>query len=763
MEITVARTFFWEHIWATLQEETDADPEESALLHLFLIRRRRDIGFAAHVATEAFSDEAAKTKFREALSRALAEETPDLTGKDRTDYFWHRYIERLEEGDLRGARLIETVLAAGVGTDDGYLAPPVPAGTSPGVRSWTQQEKAIVTRLARWSDLYFEAPFFTDFPATQIIPAELETASFTFVTLGELLGGAIPPGSAESFEKFVENAAASIALFWFTGMKREEQIALLNTAYPFSIEEETLDAFVDLFDDYETLLEDATDLVRRGFGEEARTVYAYIILHARNPIHRHAAYTNLAVLFREEHESGRAVECAERALAVLEAEADPDPYRLGLARKDVGETNFLDGNIEKAETAIASAIRTAEDLAPAQAAPLLWAVASSLRRTGQFEDEYAVLTGILDLEVTGEAMDAAMERLFSMDQYARPDGTFDRKGLLDVERRRRYLDHFGKGAALLQTFQFDRAIACFEAALALSRDTDLLRNTGIAHRLYGSPTKARALLEEVLEACPDDLYARVHLGLLIGGDEGRDLISAAMEEAVGQGADLALVLYPVVQHAAARPEDGIIAEIERYADLPAQEGKRSLFYLGAGTALADLGFKKEANTCYRRALKANPPAAVRARVLRNMGVLAAEQGEDERAAALLGQAIQAAPEDPTIWHRLARVRAALGDPDGAADAAREAARLAPTDESYQQEKALKAAKNEVPPPSLEDTIASELIDAGERLIEHQAGVPTALRAYAAAAARLGLDPGEPIGEGDALSERARLFTLIRGA
>ncbi|QSZ67411.1 tetratricopeptide repeat protein [Methanofollis aquaemaris] len=763
MEITVARSFFWEHIWATLWEENDADPEESALLHLFLIRRGRDIGFAAHVATEAFSDEQAKKKFREALSRALSRDVPELAGKERTDYFWHCYIEKLERGDLRGARMMETALAAGVGTDDGYLAPPVPAGESPGMRCWTQQEKAIVTHLARWSDLYFEAPFFTDFPKTQIIPAELETASFTFVTLGKLLGGAIPPGGAESFEKYVDDAAASIALFWFIGMKRKEQIALLNTTYPFSIEEETLDAFVDLFDDYETLLEDATDLVRRGFGEEARTVYAYIILHDRNPIHRHAAYTNLAVLFRDDDETGRAVECAERALSVLEAGADPDPHLLALARKDVGETNFLDGNIESAGIAISSAIRAAEDLPPEQAAPLLWGIASSLRRIGQFEDEYAVLTRVLDLEDTGEAMDAAMERLFSMDQYAKPNGTFDRKGLFEVEKRRKYLDYFGKGAALLQTFQFERAITCFEAALSLSRDPELLRNTGIAHRLYGSPEKARTLLEEVLEGCSDDLYALVHLGLLVGGDRGRDRIRTAVDEAVRQGADLALVLYPVVQHAAFSPEDGIITKIERYADLPTQEGKRSLFYLGVGTALADLGFQQEANTCYRRALKANPPAPVRARVLRNIGALAADGDEYERAASLLGQALLAAPRDPTVWHRLSRVRTALGDAGGAAEAAREAARLAPTDETYQQEKVLRAAKEEVPPPAPEDPIAAELITAGERLIEHQAGVPAALRAYAAAAARLGLDPDEQTREGNALSERARLFTLIRGA
>lgn len=762
METTVLRNFFWEYIWTTLWEERTTDPRESALLHLFLIRRRRDIGFAAHVAAAAYADEEAKKKFKSALSRTITEDNSELTGEERIDYFWHRYLWKLKRGDLRSAHQIETILAAGTSTDDGYLAPPIPAGESPGIRCWEQQEKAIVTSMVRWSDLYFEAPF-TDFPATQIIPAELKTASFTFTALRDELGGTIPTKSAESFERFINDAAASIALFWFIGMKREEQVALLNAAYPFSIDEETLDDFVTLFDDYETLLEDAADLFRRGFHEEAKTVYAYILLHDEEATHLHVAYTNLAVIFRDEDDTENAVRCAEKALLVLDAEPDPDPYLLGLATKDVGETCFLDGNIEKAEIAISTAIKTAEDLPPAQSASLLWAVASALRRTGQFEEEYAVLTRVLSLDDTGKAMDASLERLFSMDQYAKPDGTFDREGLSEIETRRKYLDCFGNGAALLQTFQFDQAIACFEEALSLSRDADLLRNTGIAHRLYGSPQRARTLLEEVLTERTDDLYAPIHLGLLIGGKKGTELIKDAVEEGVRQGADLAMVLYPVVQHAISRPEVEVLTEIERYADLPTHEGRRSLFYLGVGTALADLGFQKEANTCYRRALKATPPAPVRARVLRNMGLLAADWDEYERAASLLEQALKVSPKDPSVWHHLARLRAVLGDADGAADAAREAVRLAPTDETYQQEKALRVAKEEVPPPVPGDKTAAELINAGERLIEHPAGVPAALRAYVAAATRLGLNEGEPDKEANPLSERARLLTLITDA
>lgn len=763
METTIQLNFFWEHIWTTLWEKSPADHEEAALLHLFLIRRGRDIGFAAHVAAAAFSDEEAKKKFKDALSEAIAEDAPTISGDDRIDYFWHRYLWRLGRGDLRSARQIETILAAGTWTDEAYLAPPIPTGGAPGVRCWEQQEKAIVARLARGADLYFEAPFFTDFPATQIIPAELETASFTFAALREQSGGTISPGCAGSLEKYINDAAASIALFWFIGMKREEQVALLNTAYPFSIDEKTLDAFITLFDDYQTLLEDAADLFRRGFHEEAKIIYAYILLHDEDSAHIHAAYTNLATIFRDEDETGKAVKCAERALATLEAETDPDPYLLSLARKDVGEMRFLDGNLETAETTMSAAIQTAEGLPPTQAAPLLWAVASAFRRTEQFEEEYAVLTRVLSLDDTGEAMDAAMERLFSMDQYARPDGTFDREGLSEIEKRRKYLDCFGKGAALLQAFQFDRAIACFEEALSLSRDTDLLRNTGIAHRLYGSPQKAHTLLEEVLRNRPGDLYASVHLGLLLGGEKGTDLIREGVEEGIRQGADLAMVLYPLVQHAVSHPEGEILSEIERYADLPTLEGRRSLFYLGAGTALADLGFQKEANTSYRRALKANPPAPIRARVLRNMGLLAADWDEYERAASLLEQALKVSPKDPSVWHHLARVRAALGDAGGAADAAREAARLVPTEETYQQERALRVAKEEVPPPVPEDRTAAELIGAGERLIEHPAGVPAALRAYAAAVTALGLDPGTPDTGADPLSERARLLTLIADA
>ncbi|WP_209630835.1 tetratricopeptide repeat protein [Methanofollis sp. W23] len=762
METTILRNFFWEYIWTTLWEEREADPGESALLHLFLIRRRRDIGFAAHVATAAYADEEAKNKFKTALSRVITEDSPKFTGEDRIDYFWQQYLWELKKGDLHGAQKTETILAAGTWTDDGYLAPPIPSGRLPGIRCWEQQEKAAITSLVKWSDLYFEAPF-TDFPATQIIPAELKTASFTFTALRDELGETVAAGNPASFEKFVNDAAASIALFWFIGMKTEDQVALLNTTYPFSIDEETLDDFVTLFDDYETLLEDAADIFRHGFHEEARTIYAYILLHDKEAPHLHAAYTNLAVIFRDEDETENAVRCAEKAFLVLDADPDPDPYLLGLAEKDVGETCFLDGNIEKAEIAISTAIKTAEDLPPAQAAPLLWAVASALRRTGQFEEEYAVLTRVLSLDDTGKAMDASLERLFSMDQYARPDGTFDREGLSEIETKRKYLDSFGKGAALLQTFQFDQAIAYFEEALSLSRDIDLLRNTGIAHRFYGSPEKARTLLEEVLTERPDDLYASVHLSLLIGGKKGAELIKDAIEEGVRQGADLAMVLYPAVHHAASHQDVEVLTEIEKYSDLPTHEGRRSLFYLGVGTVLADLGFQKEANTCYRRALKATPPASVRGRVLRNMGILAADRDEHERAASLLEQALKVAPKDPTIWHRLSQVRAALDDTKGAAEAAREAARLVPTDETYQQEKALRAAKEEVPTPAPEDRTAAELINAGERLIEHQAGVPAALRAYAAAATSLGLDAGEPDTGADALSERARLLTLIADA
>ncbi|WP_342677919.1 tetratricopeptide repeat protein [Methanofollis sp. UBA420] len=765
MDTTVALNFFWEHTWIAWWTGKKADPATAARLHLFLLRRARDIGFATNTAARAYADEGARKALRAALKGALSDSAPEAAGRE--DYLWHRYTAFLAAGNIEAAGFIETMLSyPRAGTPDAYPAPPVPAGAPSSLRAWEQAEKRAVMAGIRWPELYFESPLTTGFPHTQIIPAELEIASFAFATLRDFMGGKLPAGGAESFEHYINDAVTVITFAWFAAKNPEDQTAVLNAAYPFTLEEETLDAFVGLFDDYETLLEEAGGLVRRGFSEEAKTVYAYTVLHAGDPALHHAAYENLAVLFREEGEYEKAAGCAEKALAIREGMPDRDPLSIALAKKNLAEVLYLAGETERAGALSAAALDAAGGLEAGKAAALLWAVASSFRRTGRFEEEYALLTRILDLDAPGEATDAAVERLFSMDQYARPDGAFDMKGLAAIEERRRYLDLFGKGAVLLQAFQFDRAIGSFEAALAISRDADLLRNIAIAHRLYGSPDAARRYLEEVIAARPGDLYALMHLGLLQEGEQRDALIREAIGRALDGGADLALVLYPLISGLVAGPEEEFLPGIDRFGDLPSHDGARALYFLGAGTILSDLGVADAAATCYRRALKANPPAGVRGRILRNMGVLAADGDDAARAADLLGQALKFAPADPTVWRRLAGVRAALGDAPGASAAAREAAHLMPTDAVFRKEKALRDAQAAAAPVMPADRTAAVLVAAAERMIEEEGSAPVALRAYAAA---IGMTGGEvpdlpaPSGYEEALSARERLIKLLNHA
>jgi tetratricopeptide (TPR) repeat protein len=759
MDTTVALNFFWESFWIDWWMRHDAAPREAALLHLFLIRRARDPGFAAYSAAEGFSDVQAKDALRTALAGALGGDASGLAGAGRDAYLWRRYLDFLDAGDLPSARLVETMLCTAA--EEGYLAPPVAAGEGVSRPLWERMEKRLVMSEIRYPDLYFEAPYLRDLSGAQISPADLEITSFAVETLKNLLGGTVPPGDAGAFERFINDAGLIIAFSWFAAKPYDEQAAVLNAVYPFSLGEETLDQFVAIFDDYETLLEEAAGLVKRGFAEEAKTVYAYTILHADGAALHHACYENLAVLFREEGEYARAGDCAERALAIRKGMPGSDPYLVALGEKSLSEALYLQGNTGRATDLIASALAAAERLSPEKARSLLWAIASSFRRTGRFEEEYALLTRILEGEGDGEAMDAAMARLFSMDQYARADGSFDLAGLAAVEDRRRYLDFFGKGAALLQAFQFDRAIACFGEALAISRDADLLRNIAIAHRLYGSVRTAAEYFGMVLRDRPADVFSLIHLGLLTGGEEGGRLIGRGVAAALEGRMDLALVLYPIVRDAV--PGGAVLDAIDRSGDLPAQGGGRALYYLGAGTILADLGFSGEAETCYRRALKANPQSRVRARVLRNMGALAADAGDQKHADSLLEQALRYAPGDPTVWHRLAGVGAALGDLSGAAAAAREAVRLAPAEPEYGRERDLRAAKEEAAPPAVEDPVAAELIAAGERLIERDTCAKRALSAYTEGLRRVeGLDEVSLTGGSYAvaLSERSRLFALF---
>jgi tetratricopeptide (TPR) repeat protein len=765
MDTTVALNFFWEQTWIAWWTGKKADPGTAARLHLFLLRRARDIGFAASTAAGAYADEGAREAFRAALKEALSDGA--ALGAGREEYLWHRYTAFLEAGDVDQAGFVETMLSyPRAGTPDAYPAPPIPAGGHFSLRAWEQAEKRAVMAAVRWPDLYFETPFTAGFPHTQIIPAELEITSFAFSTLKDFLGGKLPAGGAESFEHFINDAVTVLTFVWFAAKTPDEQTAILNVVYPFTLEEETLDAFVGLFDDYEILLEEAGGLVKRGFSEEAKTVYAYTVLHTHDPALHHAAYENLAVLFREEGEYEKAVGCAEKALAIRQGMTDRDPFAIAIAEKNLAEVLYLAGETERARSLAASARDAADTLEAGKASSLLWAVASSFRRTGRFEEEYALLTRILDLDAAGDATDAAVERLFSMDQYARPDGTFDMKGLAAIEERRRYLDLFGKGAVLLQAFQFDRAIGCFEAALAISRDADLLRNIAIAHRMYGSPDAALRYLEEVCAARPGDLYALMHLGLLTGGEEGEARVRVAVGRALAEGADLALVLYPLVSGLVAGPDDKILPGIDRLGDLPSHDGARALYYLGAGTILSDLGCADAAATCYRRALKANPPAGVRGRVLRNMGALAADGDDAARAADLLGQALKFAPADPTVWHRLAAVRAALGDAEGAAAAAREAVRLLPTDAAFRKERALREAQAAAAPAVPADRTAAALVAAAERMIAEEESAPLALRAYAAAIEATGgaaPDLPAPSAYEEALAARERLIPLLTHA
>ncbi|WP_130645842.1 tetratricopeptide repeat protein [Methanofollis fontis] len=758
MDTTIALNFFREHFWIERWCRKTPTPEETALLRLFLIRRERDMGFAAEAAAAAFADDAAKDAFRTTLAGALATSFPDLDGSGPDAYLWRRYLAFLDESDLNSAHIVRGMLnTCTAETQGGTVPAPSCIATDIPAAQWEGREKRAVMTEIHYPDLYFESSYPGGFPETQIVPADLEITDFAFSCLKNLNGGSIPPGGARTFTRFLNDSATILAVVWFAGREREEQIAILNREYPFRLDEETLDRFVALFDDQETLLEEAAGLVRRGLIEEAETIYAYAIVHSDDSMVHYTAFENLGVLFREAGEHERAIECAERALAIRRVEAESDPYAVALAEKSLAEALYSAGETERAANLTASVEATVGRLDPAESANLLWALGSSFRRTGRFEEEYAALTRILEMEGGENAEEAAMARLFSMDQYARPDGSFDLPALAALEDRRRYLDRFGQGAVLLQAFQFERAIRSFEEALAISHDTDLMRNIAIAHRLYGLPEQGRRYLEEVLRMRPTDTYARIHLGLLDGGAEGTALIRRAIEDAVQEGADLGLILYPLVRDAVVAGT--IDAAIEHFANFPTRNGVRALAHLGAGTNLADLGCIAEAERCYRRGLRANPPAPVRARILRNMGALASDAGDLERACSLLEKAQAIAPGDPTILFRLAGVRAGLNDRSGAAEAAREAVRLAPAEERYLHARDLRESLERVAPPTPADPEAADLIRAGEEFLEY---CPEhAARAYALAWERISDEAAESPGpEDDLLAFREEILGRI---
>ncbi len=186
--------------------------------------------------------------------------------------------------------------------------------------------------------------------------------------------------------------------------------------------------------------------------------------------------------------------------------------------------------------------------------------------------------------------------------------------------------------------EFRKAAACYEFYLQRKPDSSGAVNTvAVAWLQAGSNARARKFLERGLRQFPDDPDLNYNLGnLLLGEDRPK----------------AALRCYEAVLRA--RPKD-----------------RRAL--TNAGKAAASLGKTDAAIDFFAQVLRLDPENAL---VLYNLGNAWMSKGRAKEAARVYGEAVGRAPT-PELCHNYGIALLELGDTQGALNAFREMARLAP--------------------------------------------------------------------------------------
>ncbi len=466
----------------------------------------------------------------------------------------------------------------------------------------------------------------------------------------------------------ITDAITAIACHSFLALSYEERLSILNRRYPEDGWEPLISALMIFEPSAEALLVGARYCAATHQIVAARSLYSLACSHTEKPDIKQLGYREMGLLSRNIGEH-------ERAFSEFQSALEAARERGEEARTFQDELIYLCEAAEKlglsteGDTIFDRLISIARDREGEERVHLLMQIATSCRRSGWFDREYALIEDLIGEE---ECSDAAFARLDTLNRAMRGDGTLDSALLADLEAGAEAEYTTLRGILAFGAFQFDDAFTWFNASVSIqnSPETRLWRARA-AWYANKPPVDVRSEKNDQIET-------HIISGLL-RGEKISDLISFIPGGGEDEGYDAILVLLEGMR---GRSITETINQVTGdLLNLPVPQEERARLLRILAKVLSECGIP-DAVPVFRKALRITTSKESRAGILSEIGYWYETRGQPKKAAEAYMRAVALHPEFPGGWAGVARAYAQQGEYDAAMEAINTAIQYLPDREEY---------------------------------------------------------------------------------
>jgi len=507
---------------------------------------------------------------------------------------------------------------------------------------------------------------------------------------------AIETGDPSVPEKFTD-AITTIACHFFLALSYEERLSILNRRYPEDGWEALISALMIFEPSAEALILGARYCAATHQIVAARSLYSLACSHAKKPDIRQLSYREMGLLSRNIGEHERAFSEFQSALEAARERGEDN-------RSFQDELIYLCEAAEKlglsaeGDTIFDRLISIARDRE--ESVHLLMKIATSCRRSGWFDREYALIEDLIGEE---ECSDAVFARLDTLNRAMRGDGTLDSALLADLEAGAEAEYTALRGILAFGAFQFDDALTWFNASVSIQNNPET--------RLWRARAAWYADKPPIdLSSDKDDrLETRIISGVL-RKESIRDIIRMIPVGREDEAYDAILVLLEWIR--GDRVTERIRTIMEEIQHLPVPQEERARLLRILAKVLSECGIP-DAVPIFRKALRITTSKESRAGILSEIGYWYETHGQPKKAAEAYMRAVALHQEFPGGWAGVARTNAQQGEYDAAVEAINTAIRYLPEREEYRMIQIL--LNNRIGTDGLEPQL-QEKIDAIDRTL-----------------------------------------------
>lgn len=333
--------------------------------------------------------------------------------------------------------------------------------------------------------------------------------------------------------KFLMDAFSITSTIWFNSLSLKEKENLLNDVYPLN---------QDKFIDYILILNEkeksnflidylSFNMYLNGFMDIVESIWVYKYENAKDNYDKASCLNKLGDIYREKIEYEKAYANYRESLEytsklpLVDRKKSRKHYNLQsnpqylhiLSLLRIAEMEYLLG-YNDAEKHIQDATNRINRMDIQSKISLMWNLACTYRRAGQFEKEYDCLDILASLgeDKRNDLVNKADSRLDLMNQYVLKSGMLDQKKLYEYEQEEKSQKLLSIASVLRNSFQFEREAMYLNTALKVQDSSEIKFDIGVSSYNNGNFVEAKSRFEELLPYSDIDveIKSQIYLSLI---------------------------------------------------------------------------------------------------------------------------------------------------------------------------------------------------------------------------------------------------------